>query len=640
MTIRPELRSASDATIDDAVTHADPMALRGLLYQLTGDESIAATEVELVRAGNVEVMALAPHEVANLQAKAARFVKAYRDQGAGELSIGPADRLPRSLGLTAGVDLAEAELPMWLEELALDPWARGLSWRRPPAPERLDEFSVLVIGAGLGGLNAAVQLEHAGIPYTVVEKNSGVGGTWFENRYPGARVDTASRSYTHIYGVDFEYPNPFCEQAENEKYFNWVADRFDVRKNVVFDTEVRSAVWDEAAGRWEVTAHGPDGTRVWRPNAVISAVGFLARPNIPEIPGADTFAGLSFHTARWPADLDLSGSRVGVIGSGCTSYQMLPELADLAGHVTVFQRTPQWVFERPGYLHPYPEQVTWLDRNVPYFSNFMRFRSMWLTGPYVLSRSFDLDPEWTDPLTLSALNKQIRDDRIEFLHRKLGHRPELMEKMIPPHPPMSARPVIVDENKGVYDAIVRDDVTLVSEGIRALSPHGITTVDGQEHAVDVLVYATGFRANDFLWPMEVRGRGGRRVEELWATDGPRAYVGTMLPGFPNFFMLYGPNTNPFSLGVVNFSEMMTRFALERIEQLVLDGRASVDVTAEAYWRYNHDLDEREKLRTWSDPRADNYYRNAYGRSSSNCPFQGNEIWDWLRYPDLTDFVVS
>jgi 4-hydroxyacetophenone monooxygenase len=326
-----------------------------------------------------------------------------------------------------------------------------------------------------------------------------------------------------------------------------------------------------------------------------------------------------------------------VIGSGCTGYQMVPELADLAGNVVMFQRTPQWVFERPGYLDPYPEQVTWLDRNFPYFTNFMRFRSMWLTGPYVLSRSFEIDPEWTDPLTLSALNKQIRDDRIEFLRRKLGHRPDLLEKMVPPHPPMSARPVIVDEHNGIYDAILREDVTLVSDAIRAVTPHGITTVDGREHAVDVLVYATGFRANDFLWPMEVRGRGGRRVEELWAIDGPRAYVGTMLPGFPNFFMLYGPNTNPFSLGVVNFSEMMTRFALERIEQLILEGRASVDVEADAYWRYNHDLDRREKRRTWSDSRAENYYRNAYGRSSSNCPFQGSEIWEWLRNPDPKDF---
>jgi 4-hydroxyacetophenone monooxygenase len=281
MNIRPELRDATDATIEDALAHADPMALRGLLYQLTGDETVAATKVELVRAGNSEVMALAPREIPALQAKAARYLTAYRDRGGvGELSIGPADRLPRSLGLTAGVELPDAELPMWLEELALDPWARGLRWRRPPSPERLSTFSVLVIGAGLGGLNAAVQLEHAGIPYTVVEKNSGVGGTWFENRYPGARVDTASRSYTHIYGVDFEYPNPFCAQVENEKYFNWIADTFGVRKNMVFDTEVRSAVWDESAGTWEVVAYGPDGPRTWRPNAIISAVGFLSRPNV------------------------------------------------------------------------------------------------------------------------------------------------------------------------------------------------------------------------------------------------------------------------------------------------------------------------------------------------------------------------
>jgi 4-hydroxyacetophenone monooxygenase len=637
---RPELLQAGDETIDDAVRYADPMALRGLLHQLTGDESLAATPLRSMLAGVAEAKGLADAaDTAMVREKAAAFLKSYRDQGAGELAIGPADRLPRSLELTAGEPIAPAELELWLEELALDPWARGLSWRAEPPRERLEDFFVLVVGAGLGGLNAAVQLQRAGIRFEVVEKNSGVGGTWYENRYPGARVDTPSRSYTHLYGVDYQYPNPFCAQAENEKYFNWIADTFDVRGAISFDTEVGSMVWDEDTATWTVTAQGPAGERVWHANAIISAVGFLSRPNLPELPGAAVFAGPAFHTARWPAGLDLTGKRVAVIGSGCTGYQLVPELADLAEHVLMFQRTPQWVFDRPGYRRPFPDQVLWLGRNLPYYANFLRFRSSWLTGPYVQSRAFAVDPEWDDPQTRSALNRRIREGRLEFLRAKLGEHPELLASMVPPHPPMSARPVAVDDRYSVLDALLRDDVTLVSAGIRTVTPHGIETVDGQEHRFDVLVYATGFQANDFLWPMEVRGRGGRRVEELWATDGARAWVGTMLPGFPNFFMLYGPNTNPFSLGVVTFSEMMTRFALERIEDLLLTGTSSVDVTPDAYWRYNHELDAREKLRTWSDPRAQNYYRNAHGRSAANCPFEGTEIWQRLRRPDTADFVV-
>src|SRR6185437_6916432 len=314
---------------------------------------------------------------------------------------------------------------------------------KPDTPQ-LEGFSVAVIGAGMGGLNAAVQLKHAGIPFTVLEKNAGVGGTWYENRYPGARVDSPSRTYTHTYGVDFPFPNPFCPQSENEKYFNWVADTFDVRKDIQFDTEVTSATWDEETSTWEIRAEHPDGPRVLRVNAVISCVGFLARPNLPQIPGMDTFAGRLFHSARWPADLELEGKRVAVIGSGCTGYQMIPEVAKVAGHTYAFQRTPNWVFDTPGYLDPFPEQVTWLDRNFPFFTNFVRFRTSWMYGPTNLHKTFTIDPEFQDPHTLSPTNKKIRDQRIEFLQSKFASRPDLLEKMRPDAPPMSARPILVD----------------------------------------------------------------------------------------------------------------------------------------------------------------------------------------------------
>ncbi|HEX5204589.1 MAG TPA: NAD(P)-binding protein, partial [Actinoplanes sp.] len=281
MTVRYELLDATDETIEDAVRFADPMILRGLLYQLTGDESVAATPVKARVLGLVEAMVLANSaDAALLQSKAAELLKSYRDSGAEDIPVSPADRLPRSLQLSCGEEIAAADVEMWLEQLAIDPWARGLVWREQPPPDRLQQFSVVVIGAGAGGLGAAVQLKHAGVPFVVLEKNPGVGGTWFENRYPGARVDSPSRTYTHIFGADFEYPNPFCEQNENEKYFNWVTDKFGVRENIEFDTEVKSVIWDDGAKVWEIEATSPEGRRVWRTNAVISGVGFLSRPNI------------------------------------------------------------------------------------------------------------------------------------------------------------------------------------------------------------------------------------------------------------------------------------------------------------------------------------------------------------------------
>ena len=637
---REALLRATDAEIEDAVTYADPMMLRGLLYQLTGDEEVAATEVTPPEGINAPTVAR-ESDVAFLRAGAATYLKARRDAGAGQIDIGPSERLPRSLALAGGVEEVPPEdLQCWLEELGLEPHVRGLTWDPPPPSERLDSFSVVVIGAGMGGLNAAVQLKHAGIDFTVLEKNSGVGGTWFENSYPGARVDSPSRTYTHIFGVGIDLANPFCDRAENQRYFNRVADDFDVRQNIVFDTEVVSLRWDEDNATWEVTAKGPEGQRVWRPNVVISAVGLLSRPSIPEIDGAGDFRGLSFHTARWPQDLDLDGLRIGVIGTGCSGIQLVPELAPLTGHVIVFQRSPQWLFDRKGYREPYPPQVTWLDRNFPYFRNFMRFRAQWLMGPYLSGPLREVDPTFDHPHARSAVNKRLRDERIAFIERKFESRPDLIERMIPAFPPYARRPVQVDSDYCYYDALLRDDVTLVTDGIERITASGIRTFDGTEYELDVIVFATGFRANECLWPMDVRGRDGRSIDELWSKDGPRAYLGTMAPGFPNFFMIYGPNMNAYGgLGVLNLEEMAVRFTLECVEHLLLNDQRSVDVTETAYWRWNDELDERESSRIYMDPRAKSYYQNEHGRSATNCPFYGTEMWHWLRRPALEDLIV-
>ncbi len=647
MTDKSELLTATDEIIDDAVKYADPMVLRGLLYQLTGDESIAATQATTAQIRDSEpdsaskdfalVQSKAdvsdPSDLAMIQSKAAAFLKFYRDQGAPNIPCGSPERLSRSLSLVAGTDIPASELEMWLEQLALDPWARGVVWPDPPPSEDLRKFVVAVIGAGMGGLNAAVQLKHAGIPYFVIEKNDEVGGTWYENRYPGARVDSPSRTYTHIYGVDFEYPNAFCLQRENLRYFKWVADHFDIRKDITFKTEVKSIVWDESAKLWEIKADGPDGPRVWHANAVIASVGFLSRPNLPSIEGMETFEGNAFHTARWPAGLHLKGKRVAVIGTGATGYQLVPELAKLAGHTFVFQRTPNWCFDTKSYLDPFPAQVNWLDRNFPYLRNFIRFRLSWLAGPQTFSPIMRIDPQFEDQHARSALNKKIREQQLAFIKRKLANRPDLIEKMTPAAPPYSARPIIVDTDYSIYDALLRDDVTLVTDPILKIKPNGIEVQGGGEYSVDVIVYATGFKANDFLWPMEIRGRGGKRVEELWEKDGARAYLGTMLPGFPNFFMIYGPNTNNFGgLQIVDFEEMVTRFALQCIGGLITQKKRTIDISLDAYWRYNDEVDRAEDLMVYKDPRAHNYYKNDSGRSAANNPIDIRKIWTWLRNP--------
>ena len=633
---RPELRAADDAVIEDAVAYADPMVLRGLLYQLTGDPEVAEVGVRAVSAGFAEgFVPAADADIALLRGKAADFLKAYRDSGAGPIGIGPRERLPVSLGLMLGQPLPEESVGLYLEELALDPAARSLRWREPPDPARLKDFTVTVIGAGMGGLNAALQLRQAGFPVTMIEKNAGGGGTWWENRYPGARVDTASRSYTHLFGVDFPYPNPFCEWRENVKYFNWVADEFDLRRHIEFETEARALTWDEAAGEWEIAVDGPGGARTIRSRAVITAVGFLNRPNIPNIAGMEDFAGPSWHTARWPEGVDLTGKRVAVIGTGCTGYQTIPELALEAAHVTVFQRTPQWLFPVPGYRSPFPPQVNWLDRNLPFHTNFMRARSCTLDG---FAGVAEIDPDFDDPHACSERNKRARDLSLDFLRSKLDD-PALVTAMTPPHPVLAARPVVVDRDYSILDALDRDNVTLVTTGIEAIEPRGVVGQGGALHEADVIIYATGFHATEYLFPMTIAGRGGRTLEDLWARDGARAYLGCMMPGFPNLWSVYGPNTNG-ALNVASFHELVAHYALECLETLVLDGGRTVEVRPDAYWRYNHLVDERNRRKAWSDPRAHNYYWTPHGRSAVMNPFYSAEMWRFLHKPDLADLEIA
>jgi 4-hydroxyacetophenone monooxygenase len=259
--VRQELLEASDAQIEDAVQYADGMVLRGLLYQLTGDEEVTATRTEMVHGGLAEVTRVVAGDIEGLRRKAVDFLKRYRDAGAGPLGLGPSERLQRSMSLAVGNEIEGDRLKLYEEESALDPWARSLEWQRTPQPERLKNFTVTVIGAGLGGLNAAVHLKRAGIPFSIIEKNSGVGGTWFENRYPGARVDTPSRGYAHLFSIDYPWPNPFCPWSVNQAYFDWVADSFDLRKDITFNTEVSALAWDEKASMWELEMNGPGGLR-------------------------------------------------------------------------------------------------------------------------------------------------------------------------------------------------------------------------------------------------------------------------------------------------------------------------------------------------------------------------------------------
>jgi 4-hydroxyacetophenone monooxygenase len=316
--------------------------------------------------------------------------------------------------------------------------------------------------------------------------------------------------------------------------------------------------------------------------------------------------------------------------------QMTPELALEAKHVTVFMRTPQWMLPIPGYRSPFPDQVGWLDRNLPFHVNFMRARTAYSPFYEPLMR---IDPDFEDPFSRSATNKMARDFCIDFLKQKFPDDEAMVARMTPAHPVMSARPVMVDPEYSILDAFKRDDVTLVTDGVAAINATGIEDGNGVQHDVDVIVYATGFQATEFLFPMTITGRGGQTIEQLWARDGARAYRGCMMPGFPNLWSIYGPNTNG-ALLPASCGEMIVNFAMRCMEHLILNGERTIDVKEDAYWAYARMIDEKNNERVWSDPRAHNYYWTEHGRSSVMNPLMAPEMWTFLKHPDFQDFEID
>ena len=633
-----DLLDSTDAEIEQHVQSGDPMTLRGLLYQLTGDPAIAETQLGDTPGMILPVKGLVDAaDVDLVRARAVEYLRAHRDAGAPAVGPGPAERLPRSLGLAVGGDIPEAAIEFCIEELAIERIPRRHELRHRP-PESAP-FHVVVIGSGVGGINAAINLKECGIPFTVVEKNEDVGGTWHDNAYPGCRVDVPSLAYSHSFGIHYAWDHWFAPQRENNNYLQWCVDTFGVRDDIRFSTEVTAMTWDDGTATWLIDVKDADGNAgTLTANAVISAVGFLSRPKFPAIKGMDTFAGRAFHTAWWDHAFDEpAGRHLAVIGTGCSGMQLVPELERRGAKVTVFQRRPSWVFEVPIYRSELPEGVKWLDRNMPYYRNFEKFRAIWMVGDHVAAAPYMRDPSWDDPDSLSRINQAARQASLSYLERKLGGRPELLAACTPHSPAMASRPVI---DNGWLDAILGPNVELVTDAIGRIVPEGIVTESGRIVEVDAIVFATGFETSKFLWPMEVTGRQGT-LNELWAKDGARAYLGITMPGFPNLFCIYGPNTNSNQGTIPTMgSELQTRYAIQCIEELFRTGRSAIDLKPEAFDAYNRRLDQGLRKTIFSDPRLDTYYINEHGRSSSQTCWTTLEYWQMTRHPDFHDYVLS
>jgi 4-hydroxyacetophenone monooxygenase len=465
-----------------------------------------------------------------------------------------------------------------------------------------------------------------------------VGGTWFENTYPGCRVDVANHFYCFSFEPNHEWSEFFCQRAELQDYFERCADRYGVREHIRFDTEVVSARYDERTAQWSVTLrakHGPEEEIT--AHALISAVGQLNRPKIPELPGLDGFRRAAFHSAAWDHDVRLSGRRVAVIGSGASALQLVPEVAKEAAHLCVFQRSPAWMVPNPNYHSAVSEGKKWLLAHVPFYARWYRFLLFW-PGSDGLMPSLEVDPSWPHPeRSVNALNEQMRILFTSYMQQQVQD-PELLEKVVPRYPPFIKR--MLQDNGSWLQALQRENVELVTDPIAEIAPDAIVCRDGTRHPVDAIVFATGFHASRFLWPMQITGRGGVELGRLWGED-PKAYLGVTVPGFPNLFCLYGPGTNLAHAGSIIFhSECQVRYVMGCLEALLERGQRAMECKPKVCDGFQQRLEERLAQLVWSHPGSGSWYKNSEGRVVTTSPWRLVDYWRWTREPDLADYDLS
>ncbi len=561
-----------------------------------------------------------------------------RGDGADDVPITDVETLREIVAFAIGEPVSDGYLPLLLEELPVSGTdRRAPGWTKAEIdPER--EFEVAIVGAGMSGLLAAHRLSQAGVPFVVIEKNADVGGTWFENRYPGCRVDVPNHAYSYSFAQRDDWPEQFSPQAGLLDYFRDCAASFGLREHIRFDTEVVSAEFRDATADWELTVRGPGGGReTIVANVVVSAVGQLNRPRLPDIAGRERFSGPAFHSARWEAGVDLHGKRVAVIGTGASAIQVIPTIADDVAALYVCQRTPNWLMPTPQYHRATGEEMQWLLRNVPFYREWYRFWLFWRLAEGMLPAA-KVDPGWDGhPDSVSAPNEAMRQMLAQYLEAQFDDRPDLLAQVMPHYPPLAKR-ILLDD--GIWaETLKRDHVHLVAEGIDRITEQGIVTTGGRELDVDVIVYATGFRASEFLLPMRVTGRGGTELHDSW--DGTaRAYLGIAVPGFPNFFCLYGPNTNLVANGsIIFFSECEVNYLVGALHLLLSRRARAMDCRADVYAQFNAAVDAANAAMAWGASGVNSWYKNARGHVTQNWPYSLLEFWRRTREPDPADYEL-
>ena len=627
-----ELRAALEA--------ADPATLLLSLVQLTGERHWLDEARPFIR-GPMSYQEFMPAE---LRARIRDRLAAVLADIAGTRSSAsppPDDALlSEMMALAAGEAVPDDYIAMMREDLTQDDLAsRRLTWRKPPAPDFFRETEVVIIGAGMSGLYAGIQLREAGIPFVIIEKNDAVGGTWYENIYPGCGVDTPNHFYSYAFAPNHGWSQLFAKRDELWRYFEGVADSYDLRRHIRFSTEVTEARFDEDAALWRIDAKDTDGvTYHLTARVLVSAVGVLNRPKLPDIAGLESFKGPAFHTAQWDQDFDWRGKRVAMIGTGASGHQVGPTIAPDVTRLMIFQRSPHWVVPNPNYHEGVSAGKKWALANIPFYLRWYRFQLFWGFADG-LHAALQVDPDWPEPArALNAVNEKHRRFMEKHMRSELADRPDLLAKVIPDYPAYGKR-ILIDNHW--FKMLRRNNVDLVTEGIDRIETQGVRTKDGRFWEADALVFATGFKVSKMLFPMKIHGRGGRELHEVWGDDDARAYLGLTVTGFPNFFMLTGPNTGLAHGGNQIFmTECGVRHMMLGLRELYEGGHRTIECRRDVYENYNREVDALHARMVWTHKGMTNWYRNRHGRVFAITPWRLVDYWKMTSRFDAGEYEMG
>ncbi|WP_163852222.1 flavin-containing monooxygenase [Pseudooceanicola aestuarii] len=548
--------------------------------------------------------------------------------------------MQQMMDLATGQKVPEEYQPLVVEELGLATEdTRRLRWRKTPTAQQLEAHKVTIIGAGLSGICAAVRLQEAGIPYTIFEKNDDIGGTWLENDYPDCGVDTANHIYSYSFKPKADWSRYFSKRDEILDYILETVRDYGIRDHIRFGVEVTSMTWNDTNARWNTRLRHKDGTTATHESrSVITAVGILNRPAMPDIAGLKDFRGAAFHTAEWDHDIQLAGKRVAMIGTGASGMQAGPAIAGEVEHLTVFQRSPHWAGYNPLYHKTVSDGQMWALANVPLFAEWQRFLMFWASSDG-FHGTLKVDPDWTQPdLSLNRENHAMREMLVGYIKDQLNGDEELIRKCVPGYPPYGKR-MLRDNNW--YKTMLRPNVDLIDTPISRVRPEGVETSDGVTHPADVLILATGFNATRVLWPLEITGRGGRLLSDQWAGEDPRAYLGISAPNFPNLFMTLGPNTGLAHGGSAIFHiECQIKYILQAMRDMIERDQIAIEVRQDVHDAYNDRVDEACKNMVWSHPGVNSWYKNDKNRVTITSPWRLVDYWALTRDFDPADYTFT